>query len=176
MKLRLTASPWLQSLRMEEPLPMGPRSRRILSLSLAFQAQSLALAHPRNERSRAAGGSPRARALTGAALSACGTDRVYFSSSLRKIDKTSGHGVRPFPYNGDGREARAANVEQPVVEVKVAKNRVQPANSLQAMRFFPRAMAGGELVAVPIFRSADVLQLLGDVQDHVADSQVKPGQ
>ena len=53
--------------------------------------------------------------------------------SLRKINKTSGHGVRPFPYNGDGREARAANVE-------------------------------------------DILQLLADVQDHVADSQVKPGQ
>ena len=36
---------------------------------------------------------------------------------------------------------------QPVGEVKVAKNRVQPANSLQAKCLFSRAMAEGELVA-----------------------------
>ena len=39
-----------------------------------------------------------------------------------------------------------------MVEVKAAKNRVQPANLLQAKCFFSRAMMGGELVAVPIFR------------------------
>ena len=39
----------------------------MLGLSLAFQAQSPTLAHPRNERIRAAGVSLRARALTGAA-------------------------------------------------------------------------------------------------------------
>ena len=42
---------------------------------------------------------------------------------------------------------------QPVVEVKVAKNRVQPANSLQAKCFVSWVMTGGELVAVPIFPS-----------------------
>ena len=42
---------------------------------------------------------------------------------------------------------------QPVVEVKVAKNRVQPANSLQAKCSVSWVMTGGELVAVPIFPS-----------------------
>ncbi len=42
--------------------------------------------------------------------------------------------------------------DQPVVEVKVAKNRVQPANSLHAKCFF-WGMMGDELVAVPIFRA-----------------------
>ena len=40
-----------------------------------------------------------------------------------------------------------------MVEVKVAKNRVQPANSLQAKCFVSWVMTGSELVAVPIFRS-----------------------
>ena len=40
-----------------------------------------------------------------------------------------------------------------MVEVKVAKNRVQPANSLQSKCFVSWVMMGGELVAVPIFRS-----------------------
>ena len=40
-----------------------------------------------------------------------------------------------------------------MVEVKVAKNRVQPGNSLQAKYFVSWVMTGSELVAVPIFRS-----------------------
>ena len=39
------------------------------------------------------------------------------------------------------------------MKVYVAKNRVQPANSLEAKWFVSRAMTGSELVAVPIFRS-----------------------
>ncbi len=38
-----------------------------------------------------------------------------------------------------------------MVKVYVAKNRVQPANSLQAEWFVSRAVMGSELVAVPIF-------------------------
>ena len=40
-----------------------------------------------------------------------------------------------------------------MVEVKVAKNQVQPANSLQAKCFVSWVMTGGELVAVPDFPS-----------------------
>ena len=40
---------------------------------------------------------------------------------------------------------------QPVVEVKVAKNRVQPANSLQVKCFFSRAMTGGRMGGSPHF-------------------------
>ena len=38
-----------------------------------------------------------------------------------------------------------------MVEVKVAKNRVQPANSLQAKCFVSWVMTGSKLVAVPDF-------------------------
>ncbi len=46
---------------------------------------------------------------------------------------------------------------QTVVKVYVAKNRVQPANSLQANSFASRVVKGRELVAVPIFRSRGTL-------------------
>ncbi len=39
------------------------------------------------------------------------------------------------------------------MEVDVAKNRVQPANSLQVKCFVSRVMTEGELVAAPIFLS-----------------------
>ncbi len=48
---------------------------------------------------------------------------------------------------------RRSSGYQPVVKVHVAKNRVQPANSLQAKCFVSRARMERELVAVPIFRS-----------------------
>ena len=40
-----------------------------------------------------------------------------------------------------------------MVRVNFAKNRVQPAKSLQAEPVVSRAMTGSELVAVPVFRS-----------------------
>ena len=47
--------------------------------------------------------------------------------------------------------SEAARRESTVVEAKVAKKRVQPANSLQAKCSVSRAMTGSELVAVPDF-------------------------
>ena len=66
----------------------------------------------------------------------------------RSLVPTCGRSPLEVPAIGSARTVILPRPWQPVVKPNVSKNRVQPANSLQAKCFVSRAVTGSELVAV----------------------------